>query len=133
MGRLMERDFYQVLGVARDASSADIRTTYIRLVKRHHPDNAGSLPSRLRDVQQAYRCLADPQRRAEHDHRIADAERAHHARQRSIQRRLGRYDSRHPSSRARPGPGPRRGKRWRMMLIASVGVGIVVRLSLRLF
>jgi curved DNA-binding protein CbpA len=136
MCRLMKRDFYQVLGVARDASPAEIRTTYIRLVKRHHPDHSGSLPSRLRDVQQAYRCLADPARRAEHDHSIADAERAHHARQRSIQRRLGHYDSRHPSPPARPGrpgPWPWRDKRWRTMLIATIGVGIVARISLGLF
>ena len=123
----MERDFYQVLGVARTATPAEVRSTYVRLVKRHHPDTAGSLPSRLRDVQQAYRCLADPALRAEHDRNIEDGERAHHARQRSIRRRLGRYDSRHPA------PGPRARRNWRAMLAAAIGVGVIVRLSLTLF
>jgi DnaJ-class molecular chaperone len=122
----MQRDFYQVLGVGRAASIAEIRATYVRLVKRHHPDSSGDLPSRLRDVQQAYRCLADPALRAEHDRFIAASERAHRRRQQSIQRRLGRYDSRHPSTRAL------RRRHWRAILLVAIGVGMVARISLGL-
>ncbi len=124
----MQRDFYQVLGVARTASIAEIRATYVRLVKRHHPDSAGDLPSRLRDVQQAYRCLVDPALRAQHDRFIADSERAHHRRQQSIQRRLGRYDSKHHTHRAAP-----RRQHWRAILLVAIGVGVVARISLGLF
>lgn len=123
----MDRDFYQVLGVARTAAPAEIRATYVRLVKRHHPDVAGNLPGRLRDVQAAYHCLANPASRAEHDRRIAEGERAHHARQRAVQRRLGRYDGRHPV------PRERRPRRWRPILIAAVALGVAARLSLLLF
>ncbi|WP_267414607.1 MULTISPECIES: DnaJ domain-containing protein [unclassified Sphingomonas] len=124
----MERDFYQVLGVVRTATRGEIRATYVRLVKRHHPDVAGRLPSRLRDVQQAYRCLADPELRAEHDRRIAENERAHHAQQRLVQRQLGQYDSR--SHRC---PRSIRRRRWRTVLIAAIGIGLFARMSLGLF
>lgn len=124
----MDRDFYQVLGLARTASPADVRAAYARLVRRHHPDNAGDLPDRLRDVQAAYRCLADPAARADHDRRIAESERAHLARQQRVQRRLGRYDRRRPAPPPRPAPS----RRWRMMLVAAIGVGVLARLSLAL-
>lgn len=123
----MERDFYQVLGVARTAAPAEIRATYVRLVRRHHPDVSGDLPGRLHDVQAAYRCLADPVSRAEHDRRIAESEHAHRAKQRSVQRRLGRYDGHHPA------PRQRHPRRWRPILIAAVGLGVAARLSLLLF
>lgn len=125
----MDRDPYQILGVARTASDAEIRARYVRLVKLHHPDTAGSLPARLADVQAAYRCLADPAARAAHDRRLVDRERTHFERQRRVQRRLGRYDRghRHPVPRARQ---PRR---WRTMLIAAIGIGVVTRAALTLF
>ena len=125
----MERDFYQVLGVARTATPAEIRATYVRLVKRHHPDVSGSLPERLRDVQQAYHCLADPVARAEHDRLVLDSERSHLARQRAVQRRLGRYDNRHRT----PPPRPARNRRWRAILLAAIGIGVAARMSLGLF
>jgi DnaJ-class molecular chaperone len=107
----------------------EIRARYVRLLKLHHPDIAGSLPARLADVQAAYRCLADPTVRAAHDRRLADRERSHFERQRRVQRRLGRYDQhhRHPVSRARQ---PRR---WLTMLLAAIGIGVVTRAALTLF
>ena len=51
------RDPYEVLGVQRSASDAELRTAYRRLVQRHHPDrNAGSAESarRFTEVQEAY-------------------------------------------------------------------------------
>lgn len=125
----MERDLYQILGVARTASAAEIRARYVRLLKLHHPDTAGSLPGRLADVQAAYRSLANPAARAAHDRRLADGDRTHFEQQRRIQRRLGRYDRghRHPVPRARRAP------RWRTILIAVVGIGAVTRAALTLF
>lgn len=123
----MERDLYQILGVARTASAAEIRARYVRLLKLHHPDAAGSLPGRLADVQAAYRSLADPAIRAAHDRRLADRERTHFERQRRVQRRLGRYDRGHRR------PVPRAPRRWRTMLIAAIGIGVVTRAALTLF
>ena len=117
---VVERDFYQVLGVGRGAASEEIRAAYIRLVKRHHPDMVGHLPARLHDVQQAYRCLSDPGARARHDQLIARGEHAHLARQRSVQRRLGRYDHRH-----RHAPPRARRRRWTGLAAAATGIALV--------
>lgn len=85
-------DYYQVLGVPRDAPHGVIRDAFVRLSRRHHPDHAGDLPGRLGEVQQAYHCLSNTATRAEHDLILQIAERAHHRRQRAVLRRLRGYD-----------------------------------------
>lgn len=131
---MSQRDFYQVLGVLRTASSADIRTAFVRLAKHHHPDHAGDagdLPGRLQEVQQAYRCLSDERARAAHDRALDDSERLHFARQRRVQRRLHRFDGRHPHAQPRPQPDPQsrlRRIRWRSLLVATVSMTILARL-----
>ncbi|WP_019517867.1 J domain-containing protein [Sphingomonas sp. Mn802worker] len=125
----MDRDPYQILGVARTASQTEIRARYVRLLKLHHPDIEGSLPARLADVQAAYRCLADPAIRAAHDRRLADRERSHFERQRRVQRRLGRYDRGHRHSI----PRACQLRRWRTVLIATIGIGVATRAALMLF
>lgn len=122
---MTQRDYYQVLGIPRAASPADVRAAYARLARHHHPDVVGALPARLHDVQEAYHCLADPARRAAHDRAIAEEERRHAARQRSIQRRLHGYDRRHPH--APPRPGRRWG--WRSTVVLLVGVAVAARVS----
>jgi DnaJ-class molecular chaperone len=131
---MSRRDFYQALGVPRNASSTDIRIAFVRLAKHHHPDharNAGELPGRLHEVQQAYRCLSDVDARAEHDRTLNECERLHVARQRSVQRRLQRYDKRHPHPHPRSQfdtpTGRDRKNRWRSLLVVTAGVVIVVR------
>lgn len=129
------RDFYQVLGIARDSSPADIRAAFVRLAKHHHPDSArpeqphsaGDLPGRLHEVQQAYRCLSNATARAAHDQVLADNERLHLARQRNVERRLRRYDGRHPYPQPRPPVRRYRWLHWRSLLVATVSVVIVVR------
>ena len=128
---MMERDFYQILGVDRTASRAEIRAAYIKLAKRHHPDGAGhvaQLPGRLQDIQRAYRSLSNIDVRARHDALLDEEQHRHFSRQRAIQRRLQRYDRRHPQPRlrriVRPG--------WRSLVMMSVGLAVVARLSLTL-
>ncbi|AGM08099.1 J domain-containing protein [Amycolatopsis keratiniphila] len=53
----MTADPYTVLGVARDATPADIATAYRRLVRRLHPDGRFPDPERLAAVLAAYRTL----------------------------------------------------------------------------
>ncbi|MEG8052044.1 DnaJ domain-containing protein [Sphingomonas aurantiaca] len=131
---MSQRDFYQVLGVLRTASSADIRTAFVRLAKHHHPDHAGDagdLPGRLQEAQYAYRCLSDERARAAHDRALDDSERLHFARQRRVQRRLHRFDGRHPHARPRPQPNPQsplRRIRWLSLLVATVSMTILARL-----
>lgn len=128
----MQRDFYQTLGIVRSASQAEIRAAYIRLARRHHPDGGGDgaallLPGRLRDIQHAYRSLSNADERRRHDALLDEVERHHRVRQQAVQRRLSRYDRRHPRPRlyrsmTRPS--------WRSLVVMGVGLAIVARVSL---
>ena len=62
------KDFYRVLGVARNASTAAIKRAYRRLAKQYHPDSAPS-PSveAFRQLQLAYETLTDAKRRQRYD------------------------------------------------------------------
>jgi molecular chaperone DnaJ len=64
---MAERDFYDVLGVGRDADGDAIKKAYRRLAMKYHPDrNAGDkdAEARFKEVQQAYAVLSDEQKRA---------------------------------------------------------------------
>ncbi len=66
----MARDFYEVLGVERNADAAAIKSAYRRLAREHHPDaNAGNSESeeRFKEISVAYEVLSDPQRRQQYD------------------------------------------------------------------
>jgi curved DNA-binding protein len=63
------RDPYETLGVARGAGRDEIQRAYRRLARRYHPDvsaEAGA-EERFKEITAAYRVLADPKRRREHD------------------------------------------------------------------
>lgn len=63
-------DYYQLLGVSRDASGEDIKKAYRKLALQHHPDrNEGSKESeeRFREVTEAYEVLRDSEKRALYD------------------------------------------------------------------
>ena len=63
----LEKDFYQVLGVAKDASAADIKKAYRKLARTHHPDaNKGdsAAEDRFKEISEAYDVLSDEKRGA---------------------------------------------------------------------
>jgi len=65
-----QQDYYEVLGVRRGASAADIRKAYRRLARKHHPDvNPGdkSAEEKFKQIQQAYDVLSDPKKRKMYD------------------------------------------------------------------
>lgn len=74
----MERrkDYYLLLGIARDASLQTIKRAYRRLAKRFHPDTAepGS-PDDFRELQAAYETLSDAERRNRYDQALSAGER----------------------------------------------------------
>ncbi len=64
-----EQDYYELLGVARDASHADIKRAFRRLARELHPDvsEAPDAERRFRAVAEAYEVLSDPERRRTYD------------------------------------------------------------------
>ena len=68
--RMTKRDYYEVLGVARGASEADIKKAYRRLAMKYHPDrNPGSKEgeNRFKEAKEAYEVLSDAHKRAAYD------------------------------------------------------------------
>src|SRR5262249_27180004 len=65
-----ERDYYEVLSVARDASADAIKKAYRALARKHHPDvNPGdkAAEARFKEAQRAYDILSDPQKGSLYD------------------------------------------------------------------
>ena len=62
-------DFYQILGVPRDASQDDIQRAYRRLARQYHPDvnHDPAAEERFKEVSEAYDVLSDPQTRRRYD------------------------------------------------------------------
>jgi curved DNA-binding protein len=63
------KDYYQVMGVARDASQDDIKRAYRKLARKYHPDvsKEANAEDRFKEVQEAYEVLKDPEKRAAYD------------------------------------------------------------------
>jgi len=65
-----KRDYYEVLGVSRQATSEDIKKAYRKLAKKYHPDmNPGDkdAEAKFKEVNEAYSVLSDEQKRANYD------------------------------------------------------------------
>lgn len=66
----MARDYYEVLGVGKDASADQIKTAYRKLARQHHPDrNPGDkqAESKFKEAQEAYDVLSDKDKRSKYD------------------------------------------------------------------
>jgi molecular chaperone DnaJ len=66
----MKRDYYEVLGVPRDADLQQIKKAYRKLAREHHPDVAGDTPDggeKFKEATEAYEVLCDQQRRQVYD------------------------------------------------------------------
>ena len=65
-----KRDFYEVLGVSKDASADDIKKAYRKLARKYHPDLNKDNPEaaeKFKECSEAYSVLSDEQKRAQYD------------------------------------------------------------------
>ncbi|MFJ5957008.1 DnaJ C-terminal domain-containing protein [Paenarthrobacter sp. NPDC092416] len=66
----VEKDFYAILGIAKDASDADIKKAYRKLARQYHPDtNSGDAAAekRFKDISEAYSVLSSAEDRQQYD------------------------------------------------------------------
>jgi len=68
---MADSDFYQVLGVPRDASADDIKKAYRNLARKYHPDlnpdDKKAAEAKFKEVQEAYDTLSEPDKRSQYD------------------------------------------------------------------
>ena len=65
-----KRDYYEVLGVSRDADDATLKKAYRQLAKKYHPDmNPGDAEAerKFKEASEAYAVLSDPDKRRQYD------------------------------------------------------------------
>ena len=73
-----KRDYYDVLGISRDADAAAIKRAYRKLAKKYHPDsNPGDKTAEqmFKDVNEAYDVLSDPKKKKLYDPSVPEMER----------------------------------------------------------
>lgn len=66
---MAKRDYYEVLGVSKDASEAEIKSAFRKKAKEYHPDlnKSPDAPEKFKEAQEAYACLSDKDNRAKYD------------------------------------------------------------------
>jgi molecular chaperone DnaJ len=64
---MAKRDYYEILGVSKDASADEIKKAFRRLAVQHHPDKEGGDESKFKEINEAYEVLKDSEKRQRYD------------------------------------------------------------------
>lgn len=64
---MTKRDYYEVLGVAKDASPDEIKKAFRKAAVQHHPDKEGGDETKFKEINEAYEVLKDAQKRQRYD------------------------------------------------------------------
>src|SRR5260370_2292082 len=67
---MAKRDYYEILGVARTSTEAEIKKAYRSMALKHHPDknpDDHTAEDKFKEAAEAYSVLSDPQKRAAYD------------------------------------------------------------------
>ncbi len=64
---MAKRDYYEVLGIGKDASPDEIKKAFRRLAVQHHPDKEGGDETKFKEINEAYEVLKDPSKRQRYD------------------------------------------------------------------
>ncbi|HAW50314.1 TPA: 2-C-methyl-D-erythritol 2,4-cyclodiphosphate synthase [bacterium] len=64
---MYKEDYYHILGVSRDASIEEIKAVYRKLVKEYHPDKGKMDEERIKEINEAYSVLSNPDKRIRYD------------------------------------------------------------------
>lgn len=63
----MKKDYYQILGVNKDASQEQLKEAYRKMAHKYHPDKSGGDEKKFKEINEAYQILSNPQKRAQYD------------------------------------------------------------------
>lgn len=63
----MSKDYYQVLGISRDASKDEIKKAFRKLAQKYHPDKPTGDETKFKEINEAYSVLSNDQKKAQYD------------------------------------------------------------------
>ena len=63
----MAKDYYEVLGIKKDASADEIKKAFRKLAQQLHPDKPGGDEKKFKEINEAYTVLSNPEKRKQYD------------------------------------------------------------------
>ena len=64
---MAKRDYYEVLGISKNASEDEVKKAFRKLAVKYHPDKEGGSEEKFKEINEAYEVLKDKQKRQRYD------------------------------------------------------------------